>query len=70
MAYHKWTSCEKAAHLLAVLQGQAADIQHNVTGGTTCDIVRVLKGRYRDYQLAAVYRAKVKAVIQLSGESR
>jgi hypothetical protein len=46
MANHNnWTICEKAAYLLAVLQGQVADVLHGVrTGAVHKDIIGVLKG--------------------------
>jgi hypothetical protein len=69
--HNDWTSHEKAAHLLAVLQRQAADILHSIPAGATYkDIVGVLKGRYGEHQLAAACRAQLKARIQLSSESQ
>lgn len=48
-----WTAWEKATHLLTILQGQAAKILHSVPAGPTNeDIVRVLKGHYRNCQWA------------------
>jgi hypothetical protein len=67
MADHsKWTCCEKVAHLLAILQVQAAAVLHSVPVGATYeDIVGALKGRYGDHQLAAAYRVQLRARIQL-----
>jgi hypothetical protein len=58
----KWKSCKKAAHLLAVLQGQVSDVlQHNVpVEATYKNIVGSLKNRYGDHQLAAAHRAPLK----------
>jgi hypothetical protein len=68
---HKWTSCEKAAHLLAVLLGQVADVLHSLPPGATYeDIVGALKGRYGNHRLAATYRTQLNARTQLIGESR
>jgi hypothetical protein len=70
-ADHKWTSNERAAHLLAVLQGKAADVLHSVSHEATYqDIVGALKGRYGDHQLAAAYAAQLKSRTLLIGESR
>jgi hypothetical protein len=47
-----WTSSENTVHLLAVLQGQAAEVPDSVPGGAICkDIVGAMKGCYRDHQL-------------------
>jgi hypothetical protein len=68
--HNRWTSCEKAAHLLTVLQGQAADVLHSAPAGATYeDTIGALKGRYGDHQLAAAYREELKARTQLIGES-
>jgi hypothetical protein len=69
-ADHRWTSSEKAAHLLAVLQGQAADVLHSVPPGVTYeDIVGAPKDRYGDHQLTAAYRVQLKARTHLIGKS-
>jgi hypothetical protein len=71
VADHKWTFSEKASYLLAVLHGQAVDVQQSIPPGTTYeDIVGALKGRYGDHQLATAYREQLKARTQLIGESQ
>jgi hypothetical protein len=46
------TAWEKAMHLIAVLQGQAADILHIVPEGAVYkDIVEVFSNHYGDHQL-------------------
>jgi hypothetical protein len=65
----KWASCEKTAHFLAVMQGQAADFRHSVSPEATYEnMVGTLKGQNGDHQLAAEYRAQRKAITQLIGE--
>jgi hypothetical protein len=64
-----WTPREKAAHLLSILQGQAADVLHSVPAGESYeDIVGTLQDRFGDHQLAAVYQSQLKARVQTSGE--
>jgi hypothetical protein len=66
--YNDWTPREKAAHLLSVLQGQAADVLHSVPAEASYeDIVGALQGRFGDHQLAAAYRSQLKARVQTSG---
>jgi hypothetical protein len=68
--HSKRTSCKKAVHLLAVMQGQVADILHSVPASLTYeDTVGVLKGHYGDHQLVADVPAQLKNKIQLVGES-
>jgi hypothetical protein len=67
---NNWTSNDRAAHLLSVLQGKAADILHTVAAEATYeDIVGALRDRFGDHQLAAAYRAQLKARAQASGET-
>lgn len=52
MADHNSSAAkEKAMHLLAILLWQAANNLYCVPTAATYDIIRVLKGRYRYYQL-------------------
>jgi hypothetical protein len=65
-----WTSSERAAHRLAVLQTQVADVQNNAPVEATYeDIIGDLKCRYGDKQLAEASRPQLRARIQLNGES-
>jgi len=67
---NKWMPSEKAAHLLSVLHGKAADILHTVPAETTYeDIVESLWDRFGDQLLAAAYRSQLKARVQASGET-
>jgi len=67
---NNWTSNEKAAHLLSVLQGKAADILHTVPAEAKYeDIVGALQDRFGDHQLAAAYRSQLKARVQASSET-
>jgi hypothetical protein len=69
-SHNEWTSCEKATHLLAILQGQVADILHSVLARAAYeDIIRALKGCYTDHQLAVGYWVQLKARIQLGSKS-
>jgi hypothetical protein len=62
---NNWTSNERAAHLLSVLQGKAADIFRTVPAEVTNgDIVGVLRDRFGDHQLVAAYRSQFKARAQ------
>jgi hypothetical protein len=64
------TPRENAAHLLSVLQGQAADILRRVSAEASYeDIVGALQNRFGDHQLAAAYRSHLKARVQTSGET-
>jgi hypothetical protein len=48
--HNDWTPREKAAHILSVLQGQAADIQHSVPSEASYeDIVKALQDRFGDH---------------------
>jgi hypothetical protein len=68
--HNDWTPREKAAHLLSVLQGQAADILHSVPAEAPYeDIVGTLHDRFGDHQLAAAYRSHLKAREQTRGET-
>jgi hypothetical protein len=50
-----WTSCEKAIHLLIILQGHVADIIHTVPARATYeDIIGAVKGCYGDHQLTSL----------------
>jgi hypothetical protein len=61
--HNGWEAREKATHLFA-------DMLHNVPADELYDdTVRALKGRYRHYQLAAIYLFKPKAWTQLGGKS-
>jgi hypothetical protein len=65
-----WTNREKAAHLLSVLQVQAADILHRVPAEASYeDTVGALQDRFGDHQLAAAYRSHLKARVQTGGET-
>jgi len=67
---NNWMPSEKAAHLLSVLHGKAADILHTVPAEATYeDIVESLWGRFGDHQLAAAYRSHLKARVQASGKT-
>jgi hypothetical protein len=66
----KWISCEKAAHLLAVLQGKAVNVLHTAPAGAIYeDIDGALMGRYGDHQLTAAYRVQLKVRTKLIFES-
>jgi hypothetical protein len=69
--HNDWTTREKAAHLLSVLQGQAADVLHSVLAEASYeDIVGALRDRFGDHQLAAAYyRSHLKARVQTGGET-
>jgi hypothetical protein len=68
--HNDWTPREKAAHLLSVLQGQAADVLHSVPAEASYeDIVGALQDRFGDHQLAVAYRSHLKARVQTSGET-
>jgi len=61
---------EKAAHLLSVLHGEAADILHTMPAEATYeDIVQSLWDHFGDHNLAAAYRSQLKARVQASGET-
>jgi hypothetical protein len=67
---NKWTLNQKAAHLLSVLQGKAADILHTVPAEAMFeDIVRALRDRFGDHQLAAANWSQLTARAQASGET-
>jgi hypothetical protein len=68
--HNDWTQREKSAHLLSILQGQAADVLHSVPAEASYeDIVGALQDRFGDHQLAAAYRSQLKARVQKSGET-
>jgi hypothetical protein len=68
--HNDWTPREKAAHLLSVLQGQAADVLHSVPAEASYeDIVGALRERFGDHQLAAAYRSHLKARVQTGVET-
>ena len=53
---NNWIPNEKAAHLLSVLQGEAADILHTVPAEAMYEnIIGALRDRFGDHQLAAAY---------------
>jgi N-dimethylarginine dimethylaminohydrolase len=56
VAHHSLAAKERAMHLLTILQRKADNLYCVPTGATCEDIVQVLKGRYRDYQLVAAHR--------------
>jgi hypothetical protein len=61
---NNWTSKERAAHLLSVLQGKAADILHTVPAEVTYkDIVGALRDRFGDHQLAAAAAGERRDVV-------
>lgn len=62
-----WAACEKATHLLAVLQSTFYTVSYLERQKWTS--LGGLKGRYGDHQLAAAYRPQLEARTQLSGES-
>jgi hypothetical protein len=68
MADHSgWAVQENATHLLAVLQGQAADILHSVPSGVTCeDVVGAPKSCYGDHHMVAACQSQLKVRTQLS----
>lgn len=59
----KWAFCEKAAHVLTVLQGQVADILHSVPAGA------MDKDIIGDLKRPAAHWAQVKVRTQLSSKS-
>jgi hypothetical protein len=67
--HNDWNPREKAAHILSVLQGQAADVLHSVPAGASYeDIVWALQDRFGDHKLAAAYRSRLKARVQTGGK--
>jgi hypothetical protein len=67
---NNWTSNEKAAHLLSVLQGQAADNLHTMLAEVMYeDTVGALWDCFGDHQLAADYGSQLKVRVQGSGET-
>lgn len=67
---NNWTPNEKPAHLLGMLQGQAADILHTVLAEATYEnIVGAVRDCYGDHQLAADYWSQLKARVQGSSET-
>jgi len=67
---NKWTQSERAAHLLSVLHGKAADILHTVPPEATYEgIAGALRDRFGNHQLAAAYRSQLKARTQASEET-
>jgi len=55
---NKWTPNEKAAHLLSVLQDEAAGNLHTVPAEATYEgIVWALRDPFCDHKLAASYRS-------------
>jgi hypothetical protein len=68
--YNVCTTGEKAAHLLTVLQVQAADVLHSVPVGASYeDIIGELRDRFGDHQLAAANRSQLKARVQRGCET-
>jgi hypothetical protein len=68
--HNDWTPREKAAHILSVLQGQAAHVLHSVPAETSYeDIVGELRYRFGDHQLAAAYRSYLKGRVLTGGET-
>jgi hypothetical protein len=62
---NNWTQSERAAHLLSVLHGKAADNLHTVPAAATCEaIVGALRDRIGDHQLKAAYRSQLKTMTQ------
>lgn len=62
--HNRWVDWEKAAHLLAVLQGQATNFLHNIPIEARCDdIIEALEGCYRDHQLTVAYCFQLQARI-------
>lgn len=59
----------RGPRLLAILQGQAADILQSVPAEAAYEDVRTLEDHYRHHQLAAAYRSDLKARTQLNDES-
>jgi gas vesicle protein len=70
VVHNDWTPGEKAAHLLSVLQGQAADVLHSVPAGAPYeDIVGALQDQFGDHQLPTAYRSQLKTRVQAGGET-
>jgi hypothetical protein len=68
--HNDWTSHKKAMHLLATLQGQAADILQSILAGAAYkDIIGALEGHYREHQLVAAYWSQLRARIQFNSKS-
>jgi hypothetical protein len=54
--HNNWAPWEKATHLLAILQGQAADVLYSVPAKVMYEeIIMVPESCYGDYQLAMAY---------------
>jgi hypothetical protein len=69
-AQNNLTSNEKAAQLLSVIQGKAADFLHTVPAEAKYeDIVEALQDRFGDHQLAAAYRLQRTARVQVSSKT-
>jgi len=69
-AQNNWTQSERAAHLLSVLHGKAADILHTVPAEATYEaIVGALGDCFGDHQLAAAYGSQLKARTQAYDET-
>jgi len=67
---NNWTQSERAAHLLSVLHGKAADILHTVPADAPYEaIVGALRDRFGDHQLAAAYRSQLKTRMQANEET-
>jgi hypothetical protein len=70
MMEHNRTDWEKAAHILAVLRGQAVDVLHSViTEARYEDVIGEPEGCYGGDQLAAVYHSQLKAQAWLISKS-
>jgi len=66
---NNWMQSERAAHLLSVLHGKAADILHTMPAEATYEaIVGALRDCFVDHQLAAAYQSQLKARTQVSEE--
>jgi len=67
---NNWTQSERAAHLLSVLEGKAADILHTVPADVTYEnIMGEFRDRFGDQQLTAPNRSYLKARTQVNDET-
>jgi hypothetical protein len=68
--YNNWESSKKTMHLLATLQGWAAEVLYGVLKkGTYKETTEALESGYRDHHMAAGYGSQMKARTQLIRKS-
>jgi hypothetical protein len=66
---NNWTLSETAAQRLSVLKGQATDVSITPLPKRHEDTVEELRGRFREQNLAAVFRLQLKVNEQTSDEN-